>query len=490
MKYRLSKSKYLSAFQCEKKLWLEIHEPGFATPVDDVQQAIFDQGHKIGKLAQDVYPRGVEVDSYYLDIPKGIQITLEEINKNPPSLYEGFFQYNDVLVRPDILVNNHDGTWDFIEVKSSTKVKPENIRDVAIQSYVLNGSGMSIRKSYLMHLNRVCVYPNLNHLFKCEDLSEHIKPYVNKMDKSLNNLREMLKSTSEPAIMIGQRCKIPYSCQFQDYCWKNIPKNSSLNLPGLKWPAREEIIKAKKYDIDEIPVNLPLTNLQSDFIKSYREKKPIVDWEAIRDELAGLVYPITFLDFETFNPAVPEFDGLHPYSQYPFQYSLHILEQNGHMIHKEYLHESRTDPRIQLTENLIQDIPDVGSLVAYHAAFEKDVLKNICIQYPEYENALNNISKRIWDQLRIFRKYYVDYRFRGTNSLKNVLPVLVQHLSYENLDVQNGREAQIVWRQMLAETSSSKKAILSKKLKSYCKQDTLAMVEIHKVLIKEIAKLL
>ena len=61
--YRLSKSKYLSAFQCEKKLWLEIHDREKATPIDEIQQAIFSQGHYVGELARDVYTGGVLIDS-------------------------------------------------------------------------------------------------------------------------------------------------------------------------------------------------------------------------------------------------------------------------------------------------------------------------------------------------------------------------------------------------------------------------------------------
>jgi len=89
--YNLSKSKFLSAFQCEKKLWLEIHEKEKATPPDEIQQAIFSQGHYVGELARDVYPGGVLIDSDYLDIPKGIEITKDELAKSPPSVFEGFF---------------------------------------------------------------------------------------------------------------------------------------------------------------------------------------------------------------------------------------------------------------------------------------------------------------------------------------------------------------------------------------------------------------
>ena len=184
--FRLSKSKYLSAFQCEKKLWLEFHDRDKATPISEVQQAIFSQGHFVGELARNEYPGGTLIASDYLDIPKGLEITQNKLAKDPPAIFEAFFQFNDVLVRPDIMVNNGDGTWDFIEVKSSTTLKPENIRDVAIQSYVISGCGIKIRKSYLMHLNRECTYPNLDNLFTLVDLTEKIIPFIHEMETSLD----------------------------------------------------------------------------------------------------------------------------------------------------------------------------------------------------------------------------------------------------------------------------------------------------------------
>ena len=64
--YRLSKSKYLAAFQCQKRLWLEIHDKDKATPIDKVQEAIFNQGHYVGELAREYYPNGILIDSDYL----------------------------------------------------------------------------------------------------------------------------------------------------------------------------------------------------------------------------------------------------------------------------------------------------------------------------------------------------------------------------------------------------------------------------------------
>ena len=150
----------------------------------------------------------------------------------------------------------------------------------------------------------------------------------------------------------------------------------------------------------------------------------------------------------------------------------------------EYLHTEFTDPRLPLLKSLIDTLNNNGSIVAYHAGFEKGVISKLAQQFPEYVKELEAINERFWDQLNIFRKYYTDYRFKGTNGLKSVLPVVVPGMGYSSLDVQEGSQAQLVWDQMINEVDDKKKDVLIQYLLEYCRLDTLAMVEIHKILIK------
>ena len=55
----------------------------------------------------------------------------------------------------------------------------------------------------------------------------------------------------------------------------------------------------------------------------------MVDKAAIGEFLDTLSYPLYHLDFETFQQAVPEFIGLRPYEQIPFQFSIHKDYGNG-----------------------------------------------------------------------------------------------------------------------------------------------------------------
>ena len=64
--------------------------------------------------------------------------------------------------------------------------------------------------------------------------------------------------------------------------------------------------------------------------------------------LSTLTYPIYHLDFETFQQAVPQWSGISPYQQIPFQYSLHIEHANGELEHREFLAPAGADPRYAL----------------------------------------------------------------------------------------------------------------------------------------------
>ena len=177
--------------------------------------------------------------------------------------------------------------------------------------------------------------------------------------------------------------------------------------------------------IAELPSNYPLSDNQRSYVNSVFSGQPVVDEAAIAASLAELVYPIHFFDFEAQNPTIPRFDELKPYEQFPFQYSCHILYPNGHVEHREYLHADTSDPRPQLIAALTQDITAIGSVVVYHQSFEASLLRKLAQAFPAYTIHLDSIATRLWDLEDIFKKHYKHPAFRGSTSIKNVLPVLV-----------------------------------------------------------------
>ncbi|MCA9981246.1 MAG: DUF2779 domain-containing protein, partial [Anaerolineales bacterium] len=227
-----------------------------------------------------------------------------------------------------------------------------------------------------------------------------------------------------------------------------------------------------------------LTANQRAFVNLFAQEQTHIDREAIRRAVAQLEYPLYFFDFETIDHAVPIYKGCKPYQQVPFQYSCHILHADGTLTHREYLHTGIDDPRPALVEALLNDLGDGGHIIVYFARFEGERLRELATAVPAYEAELLALAERLWDQLNIFKNHYSDYRFNGSNSLKNVLPVLVPELSYKALDVQNGTQAQVVWEEMVGTRDPVRQQVLVEQLLAYCHLDTLAMVEIHRVLCR------
>ncbi len=86
------------------------------------------------------------------------------------------------------------------------------------------------------------------------------------------------------------------------------------------------------------------------------------------------------------------------------------------------------------------------------------------------------------DLMDLFKTAYVDIGFGGSTSIKRVLPVLCPDLSYAAMDVSDGTAAMEAWGRFVdAETDASERERLKAALLDYCALDTLAMVEIFRV---------
>lgn len=133
----------------------------------------------------------------------------------------------------------------------------------------------------------------------------------------------------------------------------------------------------------DLPPNYDLSANQRAYVDSVFSNQPIVDRVArafgvtarVAASLTELVYPIHFFDFEAQNPAIPRFDGLKPYEQFPFQYSCHTLHEDGQVEHREYLHTDISDPRPALIAALANHIAPTGSVIVYHQSFEASPLR-------------------------------------------------------------------------------------------------------------------
>ena len=480
----LTKTKYIHGLQCHKRLWYEKNYPERASSFSRSQYRMFRQGAEVGVYARSLFPEGVLIGARSSEI--SAEQTRVAIENGASCIFEASFIFENTLVRCDILEKDGDA-WNLIEVKMATRVKDEYLPDLAIQKYVLTACGLPISKTQLMHINNRCVYPDISDLLITADVTDAVDSLMGSVSNDIETFNAVLDAESEPDVQIGKHCDNPYSCSFKNHCWKDVPEKSIFTIPRLSDKKKDGLIDAGIFELSELPGDFPLTPNQQGYVDYMLQGQPEIDTEGIKDRLSDLEYPIYFLDFETDNPPVPKFQGLRPYQQFPFQYSCHKWESDGKVTHHgEYLHTEKTDPRLPFVESLLDTISDKGSVVVYYAPFESGILESLADFSSEHANRLRSIQSRLWDQYLIFRNHYKHPDLGGSNSIKSVLPVLVPSLSYSELDVQDGREAQAVWDLILDSNSDKDRKRMIGDLKAYCELDTKAMVEIHKVLLREI----
>jgi len=486
MARNLSKSKYISGLQCEKRLWLDINDPEKAAPMSEATERILEQGTEVGILAREQFQGGVLINFDRSNIKNGIDQTRKAISEGAKIIYEATFLFDDTYALTDIIKRNKDGSWGIIEVKSATSIKDEYIPDLAVQKYVLEGSDLKISKTKLMYLNEECVYPDLSNLFIIEDLTDKVNGIIQKIPADLQKFKSLILEREQPHVLIGPHCSKPYACPFIDYCWHGFENMTVFEIPRINKNKQLELRAEGILTIDELPLDYPLSEAQRDYVNRILNKEINIDKGGIAQRLLELEYPIYFLDVETFNPAIPRFTGMSPYNQFPFQYSCHVMKSNGVIDHFEYLHVDKTDPREPLIKSLLASIRKRGSIVCYSIGSERGIITKLGGAFPDYYDDLKSISERLWDQKKIFDYYYKDFRFANTISLKAVLPVLLPELTYDNLAIQEGTEAQVIWEQMINTEDDGEKREMIADLRAYCRMDTLAMVEIHKHLLEKL----
>jgi predicted RecB family nuclease len=205
--------------------------------------------------------------------------------------------------------------------------------------------------------------------------------------------------------------------------------------------------------------------------------------DKLEAELNDMEYPIHFLDFETIGPAIPRYAGTRPYQTLPFQWSDHILYEDGKLDHREYLSNEDKDPREEFTQTLIDALGTEGNVVIY-TSYEIGVLNSIIAHFPQYADKLQSVIDRFIDLYAIIRRHYYHPRFYGSFSLKYVLPALVPEMSYDKLSIQDGIQASLNYLRMIdRDTDEKEKVTIREDLLTYCAQDTLAMVKIRDILL-------
>jgi hypothetical protein len=465
----LTKTKYLHYLEAPMHLWAEEHGWLEEETPSEYTQHLMRQGLAVQELAQEFLSQKISEEH------PGAEINFETILIEDDRYYA---RLDAAVYFPD------SGVWDIYEIKSSSSIKKEHLLDAAFQRLIAMAN-LYVRGTCIVHINkhfRRAGEVDLEDLFVVENVNQEIR-----------DLCEELRISRELALQITQAdspdeiptCTKPKACPCPRLCHPNLPKHSIYDLPRI-WRKVPELRAAGISAIEDIPEDFELSSIQAAHAEAVRGGTPVVEVDALRSALDEMEFPLYFLDYETYNPAVPWYDGYGPYQHMVFQYSLHVFDRPGvEANHHEYLVVEKEDPVPRLAANLLEKIGETGSVVVWNKSFEMGRNREMAALHPRFAAGLNLINERIFDLMEIFSKgSYVHPDFHGSASIKNVLPVLVPDLNYEGLAVPDGTTAMMVWLAMMSgELGENEIALTRENLLAYCKMDTLAMVRIWQALL-------
>lgn len=496
MSFTLSKTNFLICLSCAKNAWLKIHKPDVykKKSLSSFELNIIDTGNQIDELARDLFPNGILVESR-----EDMEITKKLMTDKTRVIYQPVFTTKKFIAVSDILVwNSSTNVYDLYEVKSSTASEEDGGRktedyliDMAFQKNILNNLGIQIGTLNLIRLNKKYVRIgdiNLKELFFIENFTDQVNERLEEIKQKMAGAYELLSSEREPhghcdCILKGKNSH----CTTSWYSNPDLPDYPVHAIARIHKKKLTELVDSNIFGIHDVPEDFELSDNQRRQVDTAQSGKEYIDKNGISEFLETMKYPLAFLDYETYPSAIPKYNGYRPYQQIPFQFSLHVIDSpTSESVHYDFIYTDQKCPDEHFARALKDHLPKTGSVVVWSQRFEKGINEQIGEHLSECKDFMQEVNNRVVDlMIPFFGKttMYDHPKFKGSASIKYVLPALVPALSYKDMHIQEGGAAADTWNRIVSgEYSEKDKNMKIQALKDYCHLDTLAMVEIWRVL--------
>ena len=493
----LTKTDYILWRECKKNIWLKIHRPEVydVGELSEFEKQIIETGNEVELVARKLFPKGFLVEGRDLEAQKTTQDLLAAKKE---VIFQPIFVKDDFLAAVDILELNADGSYNIYEVKSTTDVdKKTHYHDLAFQINLLEKFDLEIKKAFVIHLNSEYVRHGeieINKLFHTKDVTENVKEILWTVGQEMAFALKYITEEDEPK---GQ-CDCVYKgrsnhCATFHYSNPKVPTYGvhDISRIGASKARLQELVDVGIFELKDVSEDIisKLSLPQQNQITAHVKEVILRDKVNIKKELDTFIFPLYFLDYETFPSAIPRFNGFSPYQQIPFQYSLYVLDNVaasaksfGAPRHFEFLFSEKDDPSLEFLKSLQKDIGESGTVIVWNKKFECKINEQLGERLPDYKMFIAQVNSRVYDLMDIFGKqFYVHKDFKGKISIKNVLPVLVPKLSYKDLEIKEGGTASKKWNEIWqGNVTEEQKQDIIKNLKIYCGLDTYAMYAIWK----------
>lgn len=487
--YLLTKSRIMTGLTCPKKLWFDTHEKL------KNDSFLFHLGNRFGDYSRIHYGTGLDLTNN-LDTQDALNKTSAALgDKSIGVIYEGAFLYSETLVRADVLIRKGDD-WEMIEVKSSSELKDDHIKDASIQTYILRSCGLTLSMIKIAHINKEFIYKgdkNYPGFLVEEDITKQVQDNQFNVSQWIDELKGYARPDApQPTIATGEHCTKPYKCLYIGRCESGLPKLAEIPVSTLPRASKTLIKKWADQGIHDLR-DIPPDSLENPLYKIIQNAHISGSkWvrEELQTEIRNLGWPRFFMDFETVQQGVPIIPNTKPREATPFQWSVHkwdsptqqitIDEGSGYLDFK--------DPNLdrKFLETLIETLGERGPIFAHHSETECGVLKSLISKdnCRDLASATENIIARVIDTLKIVRDGFYDPRLNGSYSLKEIVKAIPTSVDYSERDsLSGGDEAQISWFKATDPSiTPDAELILRRKLREYCAKDTFALYDLIKYL--------
>jgi CRISPR/Cas system-associated exonuclease Cas4 (RecB family) len=476
----ITKFDWLAAHACPAMAWHGLRT--VRSMPSEADRFRMEQGQEVGSLARKLYPDGLLALG---DNEKSPAQVTKDLMADPSknTLFEATVVAGPFIAKADIL-RREDGCWHVIEVKSSfcdTASINGLLSDLAYTVMVFKRAGLSIVRASLLLLSTEYRFgQGPDRLFEIVDVTHDVTGHVAKFDEAADEIANTILDYTPPRPALVSACR---DCQFfESKCLGTGIPHTVLEIPGLNHKMLRRLSDERIVDLSQIPNDLGLNDRQTRAREAALSGKLKVD-AALRIALAATGWPCHYLDFETVATVLPLYGGHGCHQQVLTQFSVHYRDNiNAAPRHTEYLADASRDCQRDLAEALIAALRPEGSILVY-SSFEQKRIKALRDAFPDLATPLDEILGRLIDLLRIVTEYVYHPAFKGSYSIKQVLPALVPDLSYKGLSVRDGDTAITRFARMArGEITGADIEVTRRDLLEYCKLDTLAMVRLHQIL--------
>ncbi len=483
----LSKSTFVKGIQCLKALYLHKYYYNARDPLPKERLAIFNRGHQVGELAQQLFPNGKDAtQSSPLQSAKALQLTKDWMDTGIETIYEAAFQYNGVIVYIDI-IHKENGIWQLYEVKSSLKISSTYILDASLQYYVIKHllkdelgdiSLITMNGQYQLEESDL----NLNDLFKIKSITEDAKRNLDYVHFKVEEAKQIVALRQMPTINTGLHCFKPYTCDFIGTCWKKSPQHSILSLPHAKKEQLQLFLENSKINFEDLKIEDAENEVQKKVIAAHLSKTIYDDISALKNALKGLNSDIIFLDCEMSGAAIPFVKDHSPYQPIPYLISFKTISGESFTYFLEDLEQ-----RKELFIALIKWTEAYKHILCYDTSSETTLIQYGIYFFPELTDALKLVKEKLFDVSVLFKNINIyHYEQYGGFSLKVIAQAFISKDFYEGLDYQSGLMASYAFQYYLNEKDAGEKEKMKQALISYCEKDTEAVQLIYKIIKEKI----